>query len=808
MTGVEYICYREVDPTKKDAKWANLCINYFRMYWQRLVNVNRAWQDRNLMYSTQPLTEVANSFQDEEFIRDTQFLPLPILEAFVNTIVEELTKNPPRTELKATDPAAINAKKKDLQLLKSRKIVEGDISQTNAQIGLPPYKVPYDKFKGNVEEFDKMGLDERDPEDLTMYEQHFQRLIFEIAGQAVLDNVMKVNEFDDATLRRVVKDVFCFKAICTQTFVDKLTGAIKTRYIDPQICRGIFGDTNDGKNDLCRGWEDSITIQEWLTMVGNEFDWDRDWKHLLWAINYCNNQKFTGFIRGGYTYTCVGDIAMINQMGLEGAEQNLLNWSNAYQFKVYCGYIEWQTPEATGTYVRKFDDENYVQPVDYNYELETKKEIKSYYKESFYQNQWYRSYFIATTSSTQWLYGFQKVYFQTLEGTNDEYSNGTVCYYQEEGKSAVEISKTYLQIANFAFYRMLWLIYKAKPDQDEYLLEELITLSKGLKKEFPQMSGTNNIPTFESILNNVINYQKKSHVRIRTYPELDGKKVAQLPTDTGRGTGGLDPIAIAMQSVTQWAEMQIAAKIGINPMRLGANPPSRESFNSEQQSLNSSYNTTGYMYRMVQYMKKHTGIVILNYAQDIIKFKDTMPYKWLQRLIGDESFENLSVLEEFCAHRMGIFVTDSNNNVERQAVLQAANISLAKGTLRQDEWFVVTQTEDPKRANALLVRMQRQREKKLQEMEMQKLQMQQQMQQQIHEMTMQEIQVKGELELQKSKIDYQTAITVAQINAQSKSEVKQMQIASDIPKQDSKTEGQKEILKEKSNLEQQESLVA
>lgn len=806
MAGAEYIVYREVDPKKKNCEWANSCINYFRMYWQRLVNVNRGWNDRNLLYSTQPLTQVEASFQDEDFKRDTQFLPLPIMEVFVNSVVEEITKNPPRLELKATDPAAVKEKKRDLQLLKSRKMLEGAISQTNAQIGLPPYKMPYDQFKGNVEEFDNMGLDERDPEDITMYEQHFQRLIYEMAGQAVLDNVMKINQFDDSTLRRIVKDVFAFKAICTQCYVDRITGQIKTRYIDPQIAKGLWGDTNDGKNDLCRGWEDSITINEWLAMVGNEFDWDRDWRHLLWAINYCNNQKFTGFIRNGYAYTCVGDVASVQQLGLpdQQVDQNLLNWSQAYQFKVYCGYIEWQTPEATGSYIRKFKDESFVQPVDYNYEIKKKKELKEYYKESFYQNQWYGSYFIATTSSTQWIYGFQKVYFQQLEGGNDEYSNGTLCYYQEEGKSAVEISKTYLQVANFAFYRMLWIIYKSKPMQDEYLLEELITLSKGLKKEFPQMAGANNLPSFDSILNQVINYQKRSHVRIRTYPQVEGKTVPQLPPEKGRDTGGLDPIAIAMQSITQWAEMNIGAKIGINPMRLGANPPSRESFDSEQSTLQASFNSTGYMYRMVEYLKKHLGTVILNYAQDIIKFKDSIPYNWLKTLIGDEAFGGLSVLEDFCAHRMGIFITDANNNMQRQRIMQAADIALAKGTLGQDEWYIVTQTEDPKRANALLTRMKRQKEKALQKQEMQKFQMQADLQKQTHAMKMEEIQLKGQMDLEKSKVDAQATIAAAQIGAKSKQDVKMLQVQSDVPKQQAKTEGEKEVLREQNNIKQQE----
>lgn len=799
--------YREVDPAKKDAVWANRCTEINRSNWRKLVNVNRGWENRNLLYSTQPLDKVAASFQDQDFKRDVEFIPLPIMEAFVNAVVEEITQRPPRTELKATDPTAISEKERDIQLLRARKMLERDVTQLRQGVGELPYKMPYDKFHGNVQEFDNMGLNENDPEDINFYVENFQRLLYEIGGQAVLDNVFKINQFDESTLRKLVKDIFAFKAACTQIYVDKITGEIKRKYIDPQICRGVFGETNDGKNDACRGWEDSITIMEFLSLVGNEFNWDRDWRYILWGINFCNGTKFTGFIRGGVSYDCCFRQDWASEMGLDGAEQNLLDWSQAYQYKVYSGYIEWRSIDATATYLRSSKRENYSEPVNYSFEMKKKKEIKEYYKESFYQQQWYSCYFVATSTMTQCIYQFQKVYFQQLEGANDEYSNGTLCYYQEEGKSAVEIAKPYLQPANFAYYRMLWLIYKTKPDQEEYLLNEMITLAKGLKREFPQMGGAGAAPSFESILDNVIQYQRKSHIRIRVFPEVEGRVHPQLPPDGKRpGTGGLDPVAVAMQAVTQWAEMQIATKIGINPMRLGANPPSRESTQSEESTIQYSFNTTGYIYRMIQYVKQHAATVMLNYAQDIIKFKESLPYKWLLNLIGAESFEYLKILDKFCAHRYGIFVGDYNRQIEKQKIEQAANIALAKGTLRQDEWYLITQTEDPKKANAVLSRMMRQREKKEKAFEMQKLQIQDQLAEKQYAREKDLILTKGQLELQKEQIRAKGYIASAQIAAQNKVDVKELQVASEQPKIDSKAQAQIQVERTKKNLEEQTPL--
>lgn len=810
MDGMSSLVYKTVDPNKKNAVWADQVITLYRRSWRQLINVQRAADDRATMFSMNELTEVKNSFQDEKFKEHVKFYPLPILDTFVNAIVEEITKEPPKAEIKATDPAAINEKKEDLLLLRNRKIVERDISKYNQQIGMPPYKVDYGQFKGNVEQFDKMGLNENDPEDMNFYEDNFQRLHYETAAQQLINNILKVNCFDETIIRKLVKDIFAFKAICVQVYVDQMTGEIKYKYIDPQICYGVFGATNDGKDDVCRGWQDSTSVWEFLQMVGNEFDFQRDWRYLIWAINYCNTAtRFTGFIRNGVNYDCCANPNWMSEMGMSDVQTpNLLDWSMAYTYKIFTGYIEWRSIDATATYLKKHKDPDFLEMVSYGFELKKKKEQKEYYKESYYQQQWYRSYFIATTSLSQWLFGFQKVYYQQISGANDEYSNGTLCYYQEEGKSATEISRVYLQPANFAFYHMLWLIYKAKPDEDEYLIDEMVVLAKVMARQFPQMAGNQSAPSFDNVMNQVIQYQRKNHVRIRAYPQIEGKVHPQLPPEKPKGNGGLDPLAIAMQSVNQWAEMNIAQKIGMNQMRIGGNPPSRESNQSEQSTIQYSINTTGYMYRMVQYLKQHLATVTLTYAQDIINFKESLPYKYIRTMLGDESFEALKVLDNVCAHRMGIFVKDYNSAMEKQRMIQAADIALSKGTIRQDEWFILTQTEDPKRANAILARLQRQKEKRERAQAIQDQQMAAQMQQQKYQMEKDLIVTKGQLELERERERTKGFVAAAQIAAKGKVDVKELQVASEAPKQDAKTEGQQQIMQTKQNLEEQQNLAA
>lgn len=799
--------YDELDPSKKNYEWCNKTVSILRMYWRPLIDPIRGAINRNLIYSMYDMDKVKKSFQDEDFLRDTSFEPLPIMESYVNTIVEEITKQPPRCEVKAQDPTAINEKDADIMLLKNRKILERDISKYQQEIGLPEYKMPYDKFNGNVKDFDDMGLDDSDPEDVNVYAQQFQRLHYEIAAQAALNGIIEINKYNETTLRTMVKDVMANKALCAQSYVDQVTGELKYEYMNPASLHGIFGDTNDGKNDICRGWYKSVTVMEWLGMAGDSFDFDRDWKSVLWGVNYYAGTNYTGFIRGGIRHSCFGDIGFINNMASiskqEFTQDNLVQWNDAYMFKIWAGYIEWKSVDATTSFKKKGND---VEVIDYATELNEKEIEQGYKKTSKYQQQWYRTYFISTSSLTQYSFGFQKVYFQHLSGANDEYSNGTICYYQEQGKSAAELSETFIEIANFAYYRFRWLLYKVKPDQEEYVLDELITLSKGISREFPEMNGTKGVPGFQKILEQVIETQRKSNVKIRVYPEVEGRKVAQLPPEGKKpGSGGLDVLAIAMQAIMQWVDGRVSMAIGVNPMRTGANPPSRESFASEQQTLQASFSATGYIYRMCQYQKYHLAISTLNYISDIVQYPDTLPYNWLKELLGNETFEKLKSLKKQCAHRMGIFIHDANLVEIKQRVMQAADIALSKGTIDNIQWNILYFIEDPKQANARLSVMQRHAKKRerREAIEMENLK---------HRHEMEKLAEMKAIEGTKQDTSFGVAdrqsyaqVKSAELAAQSKIAVKELTNEAEDPKQMSKAQAQKDVLETQSNLKQQEA---
>ena len=804
-----------IDPSKKDAKWMDSAVSLFRRDWRPIINPAQNAENKNWLFSRQDMSVTMKMFKaDGNFLkeRSRQILPLPILENVKNLIIEEITKAPPKAELTATDPAAVREKKQDIFRLKNRKKIEADVNKSRAAIGLPPFKLPYDSFKGNVEEFDEMGLDDQDPDDINFFSEAYHTLNFQIAGQDLINNIVKMQRFDEDTIEDFVIDILADKVICMQVYVDKITGEIKFDYIYPETFYGIFGKKSDGTDDICKGIQKSITVQEWLRRVGNNFDWEKDWTRLLWAINYRNGSQYTGFRLNNVNYDTFG---MPNQGELIGNTNNesaILDWTLAYTYEIYMGYIEFVSPEATITYKGKKNkagqiDINTATTIPPDYNITPEEQEQGYAKESKYQQQMYCANFIATSGVSQWIYGWGKVYFQTLHGANDEYCSGTLHYYRKRGRSAVEISLPYLQLANDAFYKMVWAVYEAHPDWEVYQVEELTELAKIMYSQAGAVTG-GSVNDASSQLKKLIQYFRDNLVRLKAIPRVDGKPMPGMNNTPTTDRRGIDPIAIAMQSVEMWAEAQVMEKIGLSDLRRAqANAP-REGYKLNEAETKFSLNMTGYIYRMIQYMKERVCTSTLSLAQDICKYKDSIPYNWIKTLLGDQGFKDFQMLDEFAAHRVGIIIQDRNNQIDKQRILQAADMALDKGDgrggLTFNQWFVVTQTEDFKKAAKLLDFLKLKADKKKRKEEMQMIQMKNQHEKEMQDGLAKMKQMEHENEMQRDGQIVAGQVKVAEVNKEAKENVKQMTVDAEPEKQGAKSESQKQIIEKKSDLQQQQ----
>lgn len=815
MDSISLEVYKITDPKLKDAAWMDRMLSLLRINWRSIVNpvknaVNKDWLfSRQSMAPTEALFKKGGGFLKN---RGGVLTPLPICENIINLLIEDIRKAPPKAELTSNDPTAIREKKQDIFRLKNRKKNEADVNRNRAAVGLPPYKMPYNSFKGNVEEFDDMGLDDTDPDDINFFSGAYHTLNAQIAGQVLTDDIIKLQRFDEDATSSFVVDILADKVICMQVYVDQITGEIKYDYIYPETFYGIFGKRNDGTDDICNGILKSITVMEWLQRVGDKFDFERDWMKLLWGVNYRNGFTYTGFSVNNTIYDCFGNEGRMNELGLKNDQPNILYWTLAYTYELYMGYMEFTSPETTVSYKGKKGKDNRVIPstattIPPDYNITPEEEQQGYAKESKYQLVKYGANFIATSSVSQWTYGWGKVYHQTLRGANDEYSNGTLWYYRERGRSAIEIAMPYLQLANDAFYKMVWAVYEAHPDWEIYQAEELTELAKIMYSQAGAITSGGQPNLIANSIQKVIEYERQNLVKLRSIPRVDGKPMINLNNAPSKQQRGLDPIAIAMQSVCGWAEQQVMAKWGISDLRRAEANGDREGYKLNEAETQFSLNMTGYVYRMIQYMKERIVTSTVTLAQDIIKYKDTIPYNWIKTLIGDENFASLQALSDFAMHRLGIIVKDRNTQVDKKRILDAANLALDKGDgrggLTFNQWFVVTQTEDYKKAAKTLDFLKMKADKKKRKQELQDIKMKQDHEKEMQQMIGQQQQNKDKNQMEMIKEQNSGSANVANINKEAKVDVKQMTVDAEPEKQGAKSESTKQVLEKKSDLEQQ-----
>ncbi len=803
----------DINPNNRNYEWYTKYISILRMQSRPLFDPIRVRENKKIILSQQSLQNIIDTFKDKDFIKNTNFKPLGIWSRMLNLIVEELTKAPPKCELNATDAQAISDKKSDIILLKTKHILENDLNTNAARIGDPATMVVgNDKFKGNIDEFQRLGLDPNDPDDIAFYEQSgFQRLKYEIAGQSLINNIMKANRFDEATIRKFVIDILAVLGICMQAYVDRITGEIKYRYLFPEEVWGIFGDTEDGSDDICQGYQRSTTVREWLGMVGNKFDWEKDWRKLLSGINYYSGNKYTGFVRYRNNYECFGNEEWSRQGScIDAPVSNLVDWSQAYLFRVYTGYVEWNVTEATATYLKNRITSDLIPGIiDYDFDMSNVSATNAYEKESFYQEQMYGSYYLATGFSSQFIYNFGTVYYQRLEGAFDEKAKGTMLLYRLEGTSAAEISEPVINICNQSFYRMKWLLSKVKPPDDEYSYDELIQMSKGFKKDFLQNGSNVNTATTQGIIQDLVQYQRENSVKLRFFPQVDGKVIPQIPSFPEKRSGE-EILATQMQVTINWGETWIAQKIGLNDIRLGQQENDRQTYRSAAAETQSSLNSTGYIYRMVQYLKQYLATVTCLYAQDIVRFKDSIPYLYLQKLLGEDDFENLKLLGNFAQHRYGIFIDDYNTEIDKQRLMAAADKALdsgdGRGGITIGQWGILMMQEDYKKGLRLLDFYNYKVAKKLRQQQVQDMATQQQNALQLEKAKQQTIQLQGQLAITKEQVAADGYKYAADRQYAAKVDTKQIGIGADTQKIIQKTQAEKEIAENKATIDLQKSL--
>lgn len=739
--------YTEFDPLKKDKKWISDLISEFRLVgYNAIYSQKKALENRNLINSDHTLEKVRLMFKDPEKMEQSgfEFMQIAVIEKIKNIITAERMKAEIKAYVDAQDPSLERLKKQDKELLKNKKMIDTAVNSLKQKVGLPMEYVGNDDFSGNYDSFDEMGLDSNDVGDIETFFQTFYQLDTEIDFQKIINHFFTVNSIDDNTYH-FVEDVLATKTLAIQQYVNKLNGQIVIRRIAPENLFRVMGENGSNqKSDVALGYYELVTIQEFLKRVGDSFDFVKEFTDILLGVNSCNNTNYSA-------------IELSDGMVL-GDRYNgrICSYTTLLTYKVQIGYMEFKSIDSID--YKRFTNNEGNEKV---YQIVPEKNNnKPYAKEPLFMERTYKANFLVTSSSTQYVFNEGKLYHQEVEGQEDEYSNYSIKYIHYSGKTVAEIAKPWVIMAQEAFNKFRFLLREEKKDGVAYNLESMMQVAK-------TFLGTDGSPADLKV---VFEMLKANSDSIWSFPVVEGQTL-QIQGDLNRPiTSQFDNKFKTYKDIVDWAVNGVKSDLGFNDMRSGETPSTNDVYKLEQASLAQSSNATYYIDSMFDYIYKNTAITTLAFSNDIIRFKDTLPYKYLLNVVGEDGIERLESLPKIAPHRMDIYVSSYATVQDRIRILQDTAVAHQKGDIDYATKIIIDSINDHRKAQKLLIIKQDKAKKEKQQEAKQQQDYQMQFQDKKTKDEERIVQLRGELELKKAQVQAEGYIRAAEINANARQE--------------------------------------
>jgi hypothetical protein len=777
----------EVDPAKKTEEWANHLITHFRSYWGPLVDQKTAERNMKLILSRYDMDNIKKMFKNPDKL-GMEFIPIAVMEKIRNILIGERVKADIKVNLNAVDPTAESDREYDRSLLENQADGESLFSSLQQSIGLPEWRLAYEKkngkkspFKGNTDQFSDLGLNPNSDFHVSYFFKVWHRLVAEMRAQDVVNFFFEHNRVK-RNVDKWVNDILGKKVIAGQGFVNEMTGAIELKYIAPERVYLIPGKEDDGKDATCLGYEDTVTVGQVIKRIGNAFDWEKDMQYLLQAANYRNKQEYTGVWDGERLLYGTGE------------KSYWIRFDQFLNFKVDIGYIEWKTWNAE-TYKMGVDYHGnlrrYKKGVDYN--ITPEEQQQGYAKESWYTEHTYKSFFLSTSSTSQKLFKYGPLYHQVIEGSEDEYSSYSVFFKKETGPTVAEVALPWFEMIQECFTKGRWMVRKAKPKGRAYNYESLVQVANKM------MSQGDNRTKIQS----VINMFEEGVNEIFTIPKIGDQPVGGGVNPNYDLPNGVDPSLLTFKEVIEWAVNNIKSDLGINDIREAYSPNPNDGLKLHQMTLEQSRNATDYIERMIDDVLRNMAIHTLTLTQDIIRYKSSLPYKFLERAVGSLAIRDLQDLEGVALHRYGIFVNSFATYMDRQKVMQETEIAWQKGEITYEVKMLVNAVDDYRKA-AYILAFEKQRAKKEEQEAAERLHKQAMELEALKQSNvMAKVKLEGELEVQKEDRRGYWYYMAAMAQANSRMGIKQMQIDNEGQNQAIRTSNDIQKMAAKASFENQ-----
>lgn len=737
--------FYSINESEKGSLYADRMIRFIRQNMQPLVNAEHAQLGLDYLLGLQSMRGTESLFLDPSLLtnaapdplrpygglvdksglpigqrtegiradmKDVLFKSMPVLIKAKNIVVDEMKKMGVVTNVRANDPTSSAKRKADETLMKNKQKYESMLTYIYTSLGEAPVSLSDYKERfgekhdsGNTADIEKMGLNPGDPDDLAFFFSLFYKLDWEIEMESAINSILSFNEVSQNNIERWTIDILSKNAGALQVYVSDDNGAIVIDYLTPETVYVYSSGRRKDYNDaVAKCYEQSVTIKEFLDRVGSAFNFEEHIEQIMMAVFYASSGSvdITGINPDWRGYSYGGEGGGGDGWYCQGRGGTKFSHNEFMNFKVTLGYMEWtsqnytQYGEQMKATTKEFKNnkgaqKEYGDGVGFATEDNQPAGGEKYPTKARYECPTYKSYYLALTSFNHLKFKFGKATYQDIKGYNDFNQNFSIITYKEIGDPLAIMAIPLIDIINEAFYKWRYILRKSKAPGTDYNLESLTKIADIIFCDTDSR---------ENRIQKTIQFLDVSSNRLWAFPEIEGKpsnytfNQLNIPVENGLS----DNFMKYWEAMTVAWDKLIDMLIGQSDLRQGDSPVPRAGVSNEFKALEASQNTTSYLPYMITYFCRTAASKVGLFIQDIIQYKnyDTLAYKFLEDLSGDEALDKIENMGKTALQRYGINIESLNQSARFAKLSQRIDFAIQNGTLTNAQALLI---EDIKSTN-------------------------------------------------------------------------------------------------------------
>jgi hypothetical protein len=579
---------------------------------------------------------------------ELHFMRLPLIPTPINSAVSMLSKPAMEITCTALDPLAATKKKEDITFLKNKPQVEQDLEGLTSQMNIPKIDLGTTEHSAIPYADSPYGMDLNDPEDYDVFVNVLYKLGVEVCFETMLQIWLEIKNLKQTKLLET-KDHLYFGVSVNTAHTSSITGLPDLRYCYPGSIHVPYSDLPD-YSDRTHEYEISrVTPMDLFNRFGDEIG-------SLEQLDSIVNAAETGY--------CARN--NINDRQERGV------WDS---FKMELIEFAVKTVDWVGVMSNPKSSKDFVSilsPIDNEDNKGDKQEYN--FKNKIWAQNTYTFYWLKNTG---YYYGIDRLGYAKREKGNESYQSFPHNIYKSQDISAVENSIGENRTAQIAYIKYIFALIQSKPSGSYIDL-------KFMKGTIDSLTDENNDKTINDLVtlfaeqNDIIGdttgFDGKNDMNIRPYEKI---------------VGGLNPTEVGgYLQIIQAAKQNIADFTGINQQLTGQSPDPNALVGYQKLQINASLNAIYYVNQALEHQYQRVMNQWAYMFQAAVK-AGGKPKEAIITMIGSRKADIINRLNEVPLHTMGIVISLSTREEERQDYNQKVYQLRAQGVLNAADEYML-----------------------------------------------------------------------------------------------------------------------